>query len=64
MRTPDGWTVTVVNIDGRDEFRVTDPNGLLIGGGAPMNRRGRIHSVPALRSLLGDRFAQLTEVTP
>lgn len=53
MTTADGGlTVEVVTLNGRDEFRVTDRHGYLVGGGAQSNQAGRHAGIPALAATL------------
>jgi hypothetical protein len=58
VRTPDGWTVDVVERDGHQWFRVRR-RGYLAGGG-----KGKMHGLVAtieeVEKLLGDSFAKLT----
>lgn len=60
MRTPDGWTVEVVDIEGRMWFRVKH-HGSLVGGRIG-RRRGLYRTVDEVENLLGDSFAKLAEM--
>jgi hypothetical protein len=60
MVTPDGhWRVEVINLDGRDEYRVTR-DGILAGGCSPQWKdQGRHHTVASVAATLGHAFASL-----
>lgn len=57
MRTPDGWTVDVVERDGRQWFRVLH-HGFLTGGG-PGKLRGLVATIEEVEKLLGESFKLL-----
>jgi hypothetical protein len=59
MRTPDGWTVEVVDIEGQICYRVKH-HGSLVGGELG-RRRGLYRTVGEVEQLLGASFAKLAE---
>lgn len=59
MRTPDGWSVEVINLDGQNWYRVKRYGSLALTGG-PTKRRGLVRTIEEVEQLLGESFAQLS----
>jgi len=57
VSTPDGWTVEVVHLDGREWFQVKH-HGYLVGGGDG-KLQGLVATMEEVEELLGDAFEQL-----
>jgi hypothetical protein len=57
VSTDDGWTVEVVQLDGREWYEVKY-HGRLYGGGRS-KRRGLVATVEEVQAILGEAFARL-----
>jgi hypothetical protein len=58
VSTTDGWTVEVVNLDGRQWYQIK-LHGMLVGGAPSGKRHGLVRTVEEVQAILGDAFSQL-----